>query len=306
MIESLSRRTVLFSAGTLTALSLLACGSGSSGTIGSPMDFPSSTTDGGATSRGHDAGSTDPGRLGNGGAGDASGARPSVCSTDADCNTHDACVAFACENVSSGELHQGQCVYTPVDSGACAAPVPDAGVDAGPPAMMVGLPPIDPACMSSQNLPSTYPPYVPLVPPSVPASCANGFELGDATTGGSTVYNLPSTKPGGAAAITLDVDFATYLEPDGVVITGVDASGATYTLLDTCRIQTWTSGDPTGGLTRPPDETIRQFRIHVTAGTKSLKVDFGGVVSPMYIQVLGLCDFDVSPFSEDVSWSAVP
>ena len=110
---------------------------------------------------------------------------------------------------------------------------------------MHGSPRLEPACGSLARAfvdptpPwSTYAPYVPLVPPSVPASCANGFELGDATTGGSTVYNLPSTKPGGAAAITLDVDFATYLEPDGVVITGVDASGATYTLLDTCLLYT--------------------------------------------------------------------
>ena len=114
--------------------------------------------------------------------------------------------------------------------------------------------------------------------------------------GPPVVYTLSSNTPAGSRAITLDVDFATYLEPDGVLITGVDGQGNTYTLLDTCRIQTWAWEDPTEGLSRPPDDSIRQFRVDVRQGTTQLTFDFGGVVSPMYLQVLGLCDFNVTPF----------
>jgi len=150
----------------------------------------------------------------------------------------------------------------------------------------------------------TFPPFVPLVPPDVPSNCANGFELGNATPG--SIYTLATNQSAGAAAITLDVDFATYLQPDAVLITGRDADGGAYTLMDSCRLQTWTQGDPTGGLKRPPDVTIRQFRIDVHAGTRLLVIDFGGVVSPMYIQVLGLCDFDVTRFADATFWQAVP
>ncbi len=176
--------------------------------------------------------------------------------------------------------------------------IPDAGQQ--PP---VGLPPIDPACAAGSST-STFPPFVPLVPPDEPAGCGNGFELGDATHG--STYTLATNQPAGSESMTLDVDFATYEKADGVIITGVYADGTSYTLLDTCRLQTSTSGDPTGGQTRPPDETIRQFRLTLEAGTMKLIVDFGGVVSPMYIQVLGLCDFTVAPFSHAVSWQTVP
>jgi hypothetical protein len=167
-------------------------------------------------------------------------------------------------------------------------------------------PPIDPVCTAwACGEPSVFPPYVPLLPPSVPASCANGFEVADVGASQSDAYVLQATKAGGADAITLDVDFATYKEPDGVQITGVDSTGATYTLLDTCRLQTYSSAEPTGGMMRPPDETIRQFRIAVQQGTQSLTVSFAQVCSPMYLQVLGLCDFEVPAYPHGW-WQAVP
>ena len=111
----------------------------------------------------------------------------------------------------------------------------------------------------------------------------------------------------GASASTLDIDFATYKQPDGVVITGTLAGGTTYTLLDSCRLQTSDNGDMTNGEFRPADDTIRQFRVNVQAGTVSLSFDFGGVVSPMYIQALGLCAFDLTSFSANaVTWQLVP
>ena len=169
---------------------------------------------------------------------------------------------------------------------------------------VMGLPPIDPQCTAGGSTLPAFPPYTPLAPPDVPATCANGFEIGNANPG--SMYTIDAKSGAGAGAIVLDVDFATYVVPDAVVVTGTDSSSATYTLLDTCRLQTWTAVDPTGGTSRPPDETLRQFRIHVRHGTTQLNFDFSGVVSPMYIQVLGLCDFNVVPFSAARWWQAVP
>jgi hypothetical protein len=139
----------------------------------------------------------------------------------------------------------------------------------------------------------------------VPADCANGFELGGANGGcGNSTYSLRSNRMGGARAITLDVDFATYLAPDGVTISAIDGSGNTYTLLRTCRLQTSRAAGPS--TMRPSDDTIRQFRLDVREGTRELDFDFGAVTTPMYIQVLGLCDFDVSPYSHAAFWRAVP
>jgi hypothetical protein len=221
-----------------------------------------------------------------------------ACSEDSDCNGSNPCVTYVCPP-ATGEVVVRTCVFASMsDAGSCH----DAGapsVDAG----MQGLAPIDPACTAGGLLLPVFPPATPLLPPDVPASCHNGFEIGDATIGSS--YTLMSKTPKGAAAITLDVDFATYLQADGVVVTGVGPAG-TYTLLDTCRLQTSTMGDPTGGTSRPPDDTIRQFRIAVEQGTTELTFDFAGVVSPMYIQVLGLCDFDVTQDTAATWWQAVP
>jgi hypothetical protein len=159
-------------------------------------------------------------------------------------------------------------------------------------------------CMSGGLLLPVFPPATPLLPPDVPSGCTNGFEIGDATPGSK--YTLMAKTTMGSRAIVLDVDFATYLQADGVVITGVGPSGSTYTLLDTCRLQTSTTGDSTGGKSRPADDTIRQFRIQVEQGTTQLTFDFTGVFSPMYIQVLGLCDFNVTQDTAATWWQAVP
>jgi hypothetical protein len=226
------------------------------------------------------------------------------CVTDSDCDDHDACThdrcawsgEFAsCENLSSADSCNG-------------APVPPGFLD-----------PIDPACAEGASTSSgpfqggpgkkgeqnaLFPPYVPLKPDDVPASCNNGFELQQAQP--SSIYLLKAKTPQGSRAITLDVDFATYTVADGMTITEIDASGSRNVLLDTCRMRTWTSADPTGGAHRPPDETIRQFRISLAAGTAQLEIKFGQVVSPMYLRLVGLCDFDVTPFPSALRWSSVP
>lgn len=237
-----------------------------------------------------------------------------LCLTDSDCDNGNTCTTSHCSLV--GEI--GTCEYTPVAEGAscggtascpatCVSGVCHAqtcaGTDAG-----TGQPGVDPMCPDTcpyARITPVFPPFTPLLPPGLPASCSNGFELGGANGGcGGSTYSIHSTRPGGANAVTLAIDFATYLVPDGVTISRVDSSGHTFTLLRTCRLQTWNSSGPS--TMRPPDESIRQFRLDVPAGTTELDFDFGPVTSPMYMQVLGLCDFTLTPFAHAAWWQPVP
>jgi hypothetical protein len=159
-------------------------------------------------------------------------------------------------------------------------------------------------CASSSD--SMFPPAVPLVPPDLPASCADGFEV---NTPPEQAFTVLSVSPGGASARTLAVDIATYKAPDHLRITGVDASGAAYTLLETCSLQTATYTDPTaasGGCSRPPDDSIRQFQAEVHAGTTELTFDYSGACTANYMRVLGLCDFVVEPFFKGCAFRLIP
>ncbi len=169
-------------------------------------------------------------------------------------------------------------------------------------------PAIDTRCPGTCPLggvPAVFPPATPLARPDVPAICATGFELGGPSGGcGRATYTIHTTRSAGARAITLNVDFATYLVPDAVTVTALDGAGMRYTLLETCRLQTSILGGPSDR--RPGDDTIRQFRLAVRDGTRQLDFDFGAVTSPMYLRVLGLCDFAVTPYADAVWWQSVP
>jgi hypothetical protein len=153
---------------------------------------------------------------------------------------------------------------------------------------------------------STFPPAVPLTATGLPAGCSGGFE---ANTPPLQAFTLHSISPSGAAARILDVDIATYKAPDHLRITGVDASNTEYTLLETCSLQTATYSDPTaalGSCTRPPDDSIRQFKAAVEAGTTSLTFDYSGACTPTYMRVLGLCDFDVTVLFPGCQFRLIP
>ncbi|HVK87315.1 MAG TPA: hypothetical protein VM513_24530 [Kofleriaceae bacterium] len=163
-------------------------------------------------------------------------------------------------------------------------------------------PTTDPTCTVDATCGTTgspsmdyYPPFVPLVPPQVPATCANGFEINNSYP---LVYTIDSKTAAGSRAITLDIDIATYTASNWITIRGVDANGQTYVLLDTCRMKTWDRADPTSprGESRPLDETIRQFRVDVKQGTTQLSFDFSRMEcsTPFYVKAVGLCDFDVA------------
>ena len=125
-------------------------------------------------------------------------------------------------------------------------------------------PPVDTTCQGGcASGTRDFPAATPLVSPGLPASCSGGFE--DEQPSRGRVFTVTSTSPAGAEARTLDVEIATYKAPDHAVITAVDASDDVYTLVDTCTLQTAAYGDPTNGCTRPPDDTIRQYEVSLTA-----------------------------------------
>jgi hypothetical protein len=166
------------------------------------------------------------------------------------------------------------------------------------------LSPIDALCDTDAGLMTVFPDAGPLLPDDVPSDCANGFELNNPS--GRGIYSVMAKTSAGSRPLTLDIDLATYKVPDKVRITGVDSCAKPYTLLSSCELQTANVGDPTGGMGRPPDATIRQFRVNMPGGTRELTFDFSNVTSPMYLRVVGLCDFNVATYPNASDWQAVP
>jgi hypothetical protein len=203
------------------------------------------------------------------------------CTTNAQCDDGDPTTTDTCLITDPGaEIPMGTCVHV-----AC-----DGGVNCS----------IDATC-SLADAGTVYPPYVPLYAPDVPSTCANGFEVCDAE--GAPVYTIHAVPAAGSRALTLDLDFATYLAPDGLLITGIDGNCKPYVLFDSCRLQTADQAESsyTNGMERPTDTAIRQFHLTLRQGTTQLTFDFSRVVSPMYFQVLGLCDFTMPP-TPGVGW----
>ncbi len=208
---------------------------------------------------------------------------PNTCSgSDKQCDDGNPCTQDTCK--AEGEFFK--CTYTPISN--CQ----------GDPTA-----PIDSSCnqtLGCNTATSITVPYVPLVTPNLPATCNSGFEwqsgmyLGDCD---SKYVVTASGDPtcGTASDRTVWVDIATYTAGDRLRITAVGNDNQPYVVLDTCRIRTWDQADPTDGKTRPPDATIRQFKIVVKAGTKSLEFDSTNACTPWYMRVLGLCDFEPLP-----------
>lgn len=148
--------------------------------------------------------------------------------------------------------------------------------------------PIDTACAGDQNVDAPQllvPKWTPLAP-TVPNECLAGFEMNRLE---NAVHTL--TSAAGSRAITLEVDIATYTASDAIRISAIDGNGNATILVDTCRMRTAEYADPTGGTTRPPEDSIRDFRVNLPAGTKQLVIDNTNASTPTYVRVLGLCDF---------------
>lgn len=200
----------------------------------------------------------------------------SPCDTVGDCDDHDECTTDACEELDGigycQNPHIAGCVH---DAGT------DAGHDGGYDEDEPG--PVDPSCdLGGGSI--YYPPFVELG--SVSTSC--GFEWQNCV--GSLV--LESESSSGSSSTHLVVDIATYRLPDRLRIVAHGDDGSTV-LLDTCRMQTNDYGDPTDGMTRPPDDSIRRFEVDVPDGTTSLTFDDTEATTPWYERVTGLCDFRI-------------
>jgi hypothetical protein len=208
--------------------------------------------------------------------------------TNADCDDGDPSTVDTCVLMTSGEFPAGTCLHSGCDGGlACVTQA------------------VDPTCLNP-DAGVFYPPFVTLHPPDVPTSCSNGFQLGNAKS--TFKYVIDAKTKTGSQALVLDLDFATYEAPDGMEITGVDGNCKQYTLFDSCDLQTsdQVQSAYTDGTHRPTDIAIRQYHLALRPGTSQLTFDFSRVTSPMYVEVLGLCDFDVTtPASSAVGWFAL-
>ncbi len=152
--------------------------------------------------------------------------------------------------------------------------------------------PVDAACAGNDPVAVPdllVPKWTPLAP-TVPNECLRGFEMNRLEQ-----YTHPISSAQGSRALTLEVDIATYTASDAIRISAIDGSGNATILIDTCRMRTAQYADPTGGTVRPPEDSIRDFRVALPAGTKQLVIDNSNASTPTYIRVLGLCDFDLQP-----------
>ena len=154
------------------------------------------------------------------------------------------------------------------------------------------VPAVDASCSQAggANRNTLFPPKGPQLPATAPGNCRNGFELNNLA---GAQFSLNATAPTGE--FLLEVDLATYLQPDQIRIVAVKADGSRELLLDTCRLRTFFFFDPTDGASRPPEDTIRSFRIPLHAGVASLSFELQGTTSPYYLSVTGLCQFALNP-----------
>ena len=155
-----------------------------------------------------------------------------------------------------------------------------------------GLPAIDTSCSQAGGASgeTLFPPKGPQLPATAPGNCRNGFELNNLA---GAQFSLNATAPTGN--FLLEVDVATYLQPDQIRIVAIKSDGSRELLLDTCRLRTFFFFDPTDGASRPPEDTIRSFRIPLHAGVASLSFELQGTTSPYYLSVTGLCQFTLNP-----------
>jgi len=197
------------------------------------------------------------------------------------CDDGDPCTVDTCLSSGTGRRERDECDHESIP-GCGGEPTTDPG-EAGDP--------VDPFCATGARGPDVFLPYTPLGEPALPASCAGGIEVQNC----QGIVEARSLSPAGSSETSLVVDFATYTAGDRLRIEGTLASGEVYVLMDTCRVRTWDRSDPTDGLTRPLDETVRRFgSIPVRAGTVSLRFDSSFANTPWYERVLGLCEFEVT------------
>lgn len=150
---------------------------------------------------------------------------------------------------------------------------------------------IDEACLGgvkSAGKPPIAPP-TPSLPKTAPDGCRGGVEFNNLE--GSSFKLVAHGTINKSAP--LEVDVASYTAEDHMRVIAETTAGD-QTIIDTCRLRTAEYADPTGGLTRPPENSIRGFRIKAPKGTTALRFDWTDTRTPTYMRVIGLCDFDTT------------
>lgn len=150
------------------------------------------------------------------------------------------------------------------------------------------LAPIDSFCANGGRGRDEMAPKLPPLPRTVPADCRRGIEFNNFEG------RFELTAKSGSRSLKLEVDIASYLVSDRMRILARSAKGERV-ILDTCRLSTANYVDPTDGRSRPPEDSVREFRVTLPKGTTSLTFDFGEADSPTYMKVTGLCDFTLTP-----------
>ena len=150
---------------------------------------------------------------------------------------------------------------------------------------------IDAACANPSSTDKNPPvtPKGPLLARTVPDDCRVGIEVNNL----KSAFALGAKSSKGARGLKLEVDLATYRAPDHVRMMALGDFGERV-IFDSCRLSTANYADPTGGARRPPEDSIRDYRVALPKGTKSLSFDFTRAETPTYLRVIGLCDFGLT------------
>lgn len=154
---------------------------------------------------------------------------------------------------------------------------------------------VDLACSNGQYIiGSNQGPVIPLwsrLSKTAPADCRSGVELNNLK---NQTFTLDALNDKGSRSIVLELDFASYSRVDRLKVIAKGSFGES-TIFDSCRLRTSPYPDPTKGFSRPPEDSIRDFRVSLPAGTINLVFDMSEVPTATYLRVTGLCDFKLPP-----------
>lgn len=167
--------------------------------------------------------------------------------------------------------------------------VPQAALRSAPVPVVHSAPPAE------EILPNVTPPYIeeealcvdeefampelPLRYPSV--SAGQSLEFNNQ----NKIFNFVWDGSTPMAAREIGIEYATYAAANGLEIRVDD-----NVVLRVCTLSTSSYGDPTKGLTRPPEDSIRTFAIKVPAGSRNIEVISMGS-TPMYLRMNGMNGF---------------
>lgn len=128
------------------------------------------------------------------------------------------------------------------------------------------------------------------LPLTLPDSCVLGFELNSPLP--EKLLSYQSLDFLGSKERILEFDYASYLPPSAIRITGTRLNGERYVLFESCSVRSEIA--PAGSKKSRPCEThIRNYRLLLKSNT--VKLQFEAVKNtPFYVRLLGLCDFNLS------------